>query len=681
MNKKHFSVLVMSSLALVALASCGHNEVSNSSAAVSGSSSDGGVSASTSAATSSSEASPKKTPSLTICSSYVLDKKCDGKAVAAPVKGNDFTTDSDGVVTIEWYAGATKLDSAPKNAGNYTLKIVIAEGADYLAASTSKDFKIVHDYALDTAASVAPTESAPGQVVIKCAYDDMTALSIPLALGGVNSQGSAYYTEATTASLCETEGAKNYTLTGALADEINAKIGSDYLGTTAPGAALVDTLSSAFKAPVTVLPKLHHQMAYTLTKAPTGTAAGAYHGVCSHDTSHTMDGVLAAGTLPTYAINEAKSKVTASYAIPEDTVNDYNAGTCSQEITQWNLSVDPNGGSYREEASGTFSTSAVMHTVTVGDVGSLPFALLAENVQAPAGTHLGAVQLYVDDVLVGDSRDANTYGMDYRFDVTFGTDGGLADAAIKYGNLTGVSTDPITLFGNVSLKLIWANAIEVKDFTATAGTYADVDSVEAFGGTSLQSDVIADLAQASSDFGSRVVYKVPLNLIGTGNYVTWLTLDDQGGGTLATGAATVGYFDASEHWIARTKTTTLYRFITTKLATSSTRAYDSDGALVTLSEEAAQAADTMTISPVTRQDTIDLSSLTGFFTSSEEIDNLYLDAALTVPLFSSIATPAAATFAANLTYNEVNYTDASGRWCYADTNNNLPLYIKLAPSV
>jgi hypothetical protein len=680
MNKKHFSVLVLSSLALVALASCGHNEVSNSSAAVSGSSSDGGVSASTT--TSSSEVSPKKTPSLTISASYVLDKKCDGKAVAAPVKGTDFTTDSDGVVTIEWYAGATKLDSAPKNAGNYTLKIVIAEGADYRAASTSKDFKIVHDYALDVAASVAPKESTPGQVVIKCAYDDMTALTIPLALNGANSQGSAYYTEATTAALCETAGAKNYTLTGALADEINAKIGSDYLGTTAPGAALVATLSDAFKAPVTVLPKLHHQMDYTLTKTPTGSVAGTYHGVCRHDTKHTMDGVLAAGTLPTYAINEAKSKVTASYAIPEDTVNDYNAGTCSEDVIQWAISVDPNGGAYREDASGTFaSSSAVLaHTVAVGDVGSLSFPLLAENIQAPTGTHLGAVQLYVDDVLVGDSRDTNTYGMDYRFDVS-GTGASIDNADIKYGNITGVSTDPITLFGNVSLKLIWANAIEIKDFTATAGTYDTVDSVEAFGGTSLQSDVIADLAQASSDFGSRVVYKVPLNLIGTGNYVTWLTLDDQGGGTLETGAATVGYFDASEHWIARTSTTTLYRFITTKLATSSARAYDSDGALVTLSSEAAQAADTTTLAPVTRQETIDLSSLTGHFTSNEEIDNIYLDAALTVPLFSSIATPTAATFAANVTYNEVNYTDASGRWCYADMGNNLPLYIKLVPSV
>ena len=233
------------------------------------------------------------------------------------------------------------------------------------------------------------------------------------------------------------------------------------------------------------------------------------------------------------------------------------------------------------------------------------------------------------------------------------------------------------------VKLIWANNISVVDFTSTVGTSSTIDTVEAFGGGSKLSDLSADLANSSSDISplSRVTYKVLYNVLGgTGSYETWMTFDADGNGTLANGSQTVGYFDANNLWIARNSTTTLYRFVTTKIATAETRVYDDAGNLTTLSAEAAQAADSFTPSLVTRAQTVDISALTNYFRSPEEIDNIYLDEALTKPLFSSIATPTAATLTASLKMDDTDYTDSDGHWCYLG-DDNVPLYIKLAASV
>lgn len=44
-----------------------------------------------------------------------------------------------GTVTVKYYSGTTLLSSAPKNAGTYTVKIDVAEGANYLAATNITD--------------------------------------------------------------------------------------------------------------------------------------------------------------------------------------------------------------------------------------------------------------------------------------------------------------------------------------------------------------------------------------------------------------------------------------------------------------------------------------------------------------------------------------------------------------
>ena len=39
----------------------------------------------------------------------------------------------------EWYAGETKLTTAPKDAGTYTVKVLVAETPTYVAASREKE--------------------------------------------------------------------------------------------------------------------------------------------------------------------------------------------------------------------------------------------------------------------------------------------------------------------------------------------------------------------------------------------------------------------------------------------------------------------------------------------------------------------------------------------------------------
>ena len=66
-------------------------------------------------------------------------KTYDGGAVANPTydKGT-----ADGAVTIEWYQGETKLNEVPVNAGNYKVKVIVAETANYVGVSQTKDFTI-----------------------------------------------------------------------------------------------------------------------------------------------------------------------------------------------------------------------------------------------------------------------------------------------------------------------------------------------------------------------------------------------------------------------------------------------------------------------------------------------------------------------------------------------------------
>ena len=67
-----------------------------------------------------------------------LSKTYDKVELANPT----YETNSDGVVTIEWYQGDTKLDSKPVNAGTYKVKVIIAESATYTGISEEKEFTI-----------------------------------------------------------------------------------------------------------------------------------------------------------------------------------------------------------------------------------------------------------------------------------------------------------------------------------------------------------------------------------------------------------------------------------------------------------------------------------------------------------------------------------------------------------
>ena len=57
---------------------------------------------------------------------YTLDKTYDGKAVEAPAASKYYAVGITDAVTTEWYAGTTKLDAAPVDAGEY--KVVLKAG-------------------------------------------------------------------------------------------------------------------------------------------------------------------------------------------------------------------------------------------------------------------------------------------------------------------------------------------------------------------------------------------------------------------------------------------------------------------------------------------------------------------------------------------------------------------------
>ncbi|MDY2696418.1 MAG: YDG domain-containing protein, partial [Eubacteriales bacterium] len=78
---------------------------------------------------------------ITLDNAYVLTKTYDGQTVENPTE-TQITKDSDGEMTIEWYAGEIKLEEGPKNAGNYKLVISTAETDTYKAGKLEKMYTI-----------------------------------------------------------------------------------------------------------------------------------------------------------------------------------------------------------------------------------------------------------------------------------------------------------------------------------------------------------------------------------------------------------------------------------------------------------------------------------------------------------------------------------------------------------
>ena len=81
-------------------------------------------------------------------------KTYDGAAASAP----SYTRSGDGAVTIEWYSGATKLASAPVNAGSYSARVVVAEGTNHTGAFADAAF------AISKAAGSASITSLPAAI-------------------------------------------------------------------------------------------------------------------------------------------------------------------------------------------------------------------------------------------------------------------------------------------------------------------------------------------------------------------------------------------------------------------------------------------------------------------------------------------------------------------------------------
>ena len=78
---------------------------------------------------------------ITLDNAYVLTKTYDGQTAEKPAE-TQITKNSDGAMTIEWYAGENKLEEGPKDAGSYKLVISTAETETYNAGKLEKDYTI-----------------------------------------------------------------------------------------------------------------------------------------------------------------------------------------------------------------------------------------------------------------------------------------------------------------------------------------------------------------------------------------------------------------------------------------------------------------------------------------------------------------------------------------------------------
>lgn len=87
------------------------------------------------------EAIPALGNSIAFKADYSLDKVYDGVAAIAPTSEN-YTTDSDGAVSVSWYQGESLLSEAPINAGVYKVKISAPETTSSVAVSATLDFAI-----------------------------------------------------------------------------------------------------------------------------------------------------------------------------------------------------------------------------------------------------------------------------------------------------------------------------------------------------------------------------------------------------------------------------------------------------------------------------------------------------------------------------------------------------------
>lgn len=78
---------------------------------------------------------------IALDNAYVLTKTYDGQTAENP-SATQITKNSDGAMTIEWYAGEIKLEDGPKDAGSYKLVISTAETETYNAGKLEKEYTI-----------------------------------------------------------------------------------------------------------------------------------------------------------------------------------------------------------------------------------------------------------------------------------------------------------------------------------------------------------------------------------------------------------------------------------------------------------------------------------------------------------------------------------------------------------
>ena len=79
---------------------------------------------------------------ISLNNNFVLTKTYDGIAFASPTENDYSITPSGAEIVIEWYSGENKLNSAPTDAGTYTLKLSFSGNDNYNSCAVEKIVQI-----------------------------------------------------------------------------------------------------------------------------------------------------------------------------------------------------------------------------------------------------------------------------------------------------------------------------------------------------------------------------------------------------------------------------------------------------------------------------------------------------------------------------------------------------------
>ena len=169
----------------------------------------------------------KEESSVSFAEGFSLDKTYDGEPVV--LNNENYTVVGNGELIVEWYCESIKLDSAPSSAGQYTLKVILAETESHKGAEATLAFAItklvidpdliIIDESLDEKFSFCLNEDIASQITYTGGFADM----LGQATIEYTSKTSADENEWVWSNVAPTEIGDQYALRLAFEDNDNAE--------------------------------------------------------------------------------------------------------------------------------------------------------------------------------------------------------------------------------------------------------------------------------------------------------------------------------------------------------------------------------------------------------------------------------------------------------------------------